>query len=82
MDVIHYTPSGKFKYIHVVIDTHSSFVYASVQIGEKAIQTMKALKMVMLVIGMPWAIETSNSPAYPSQISKDFLQNWGIPYNP
>jgi hypothetical protein len=34
MDVTHYTPFGKLKYIHVSVDTFSDFICASLQTGE------------------------------------------------
>ena len=34
MDVTHYAPFGKLKYIHVSVDTFSGFICASLQMGE------------------------------------------------
>ena len=34
MDVTHYAPFGKLKYIHVSVDTFRGFICASLQMGE------------------------------------------------
>lgn len=74
-------PFGEFKYIYVIIDTHSSFVYALAQTGEKVTQAIKALKTAMLVMDKPWVIKIDNDPAYASQTFKDFLQSSKIKYS-
>lgn len=43
MDVTHYAPFGNLRYMHVIVDTCSSFVYSIAQMGEKASQAIKAL---------------------------------------
>ena len=50
----------KLKYVHVIIGTHSAFVYALTQTGEKATQATKTLKTAILVMDVPWAIKTDN----------------------
>ena len=34
VDVTHFAPFGKLKYIHVTIDTFSGFIYAMLQTRE------------------------------------------------
>ena len=36
MDVTHYAPFGKFKYVHISIDTYSGALHASALTGESA----------------------------------------------
>ena len=38
-DVTHYAPFGKFKYVHISIDTHSGALHASALTGESAKNT-------------------------------------------
>lgn len=35
MDIIHYTPFGNLKYIHVIVDIHFTLIYAMSQAGEQ-----------------------------------------------
>ena len=39
MDVTHYAPFGKFKYVHISIDTYSGTLHASALTGESAKNT-------------------------------------------
>lgn len=88
MDIIHYTPFGNLKYIHVIVDTHFTLIYAMSQAGEQVFQAIKALKADILVMGVPWTLKTDNGPTYDSQSFRKLLQSWGIehstgiPYNP
>lgn len=43
MDAMHYAPFGNLKYVHVIVDTCSSFVYVLDLSGEKVVNAMKAL---------------------------------------
>ena len=38
-DVTHYAPFGKFKYVHISIDTYSGTLHASALTGESAKNT-------------------------------------------
>ena len=65
-----------------------SSLFAIAQSGEKTSNVIKAIKMAMLTMGVPWAIKTDNGPAYNSSSFQQFLKSWGIyhttgiPYNP
>lgn len=83
MNVTHSAPFGNLKYVHVIIDTCSSFVYALILSGEKAVTAIKALKLAMIkalksAMEVPWALKTDNGPAYASQQFNDFLVSWKI----
>lgn len=86
MDVIHYPPFEKLHYVLVIVDT-CSYAYALALAGEKASHVIKALKLAVQVMGVPWALTIDNGPAYSRQLA-DFLISWkvdpafGIPYNP
>lgn len=58
-----------------------SFAHALTLSGEKAISAIKALKLAMVVLEVPWALTTDNGPACASQQFSDFLGSHtaGIP---
>lgn len=88
MDVTHCEPFGNLQYAHVLIGTCSDFTYAFARPGELAANAIKALKSVVLIMEVPWAIKRDNGPAYTSQQFNDSVGSWkiahtiGIPYNP
>lgn len=88
MDVTHCVPFGYLQYAHVLIGTCSDFTYAFALPGEMAANAIKALKSVVLIMGVPWAIKRDNGPAYTSQQFNGSVGSWkialtiGIPYNP
>lgn len=47
-------------------------MYALALPVERASSVTKVLKLAMLVVGVSWAIETDNGPAYVSQQFSDF----------
>ncbi|XP_014112674.1 PREDICTED: endogenous retrovirus group K member 18 Pol protein-like [Pseudopodoces humilis] len=77
MDVTHVPEFGRFRYVHLSIDT-SGAVYASAHTGEKAEQVCKHLMQAFSVLGVPREIKTDNGPAYTSRRLEDFLQEWGV----
>lgn len=59
------TPSfDSLCYVHIMVDTCSFFLYAVALSGEKASHVIKALKLTMLIMGLPWAIKTEKGSAY------------------
>lgn len=88
MDVTHYAAFGNLRYVHVIVDTYSGFIYALAMSGEKASNATKMLKSAMWITGVPWALKTDNGPAYKSHVFEEFINSWkishttGIPYNP
>jgi transposase InsO family protein len=88
MDVTHYSPFGKQKYLRVTIDTYSKYIMATSLPGEKTKHTIQHRLNCFLVIGVPHEIKRDNWPAYTSHQFKDFCPKYsikhitGIPYNP
>ncbi|KFW75140.1 hypothetical protein N305_04483, partial [Manacus vitellinus] len=78
MDVTHYAPFGRFKYIHVCIDTYSHFIWATAQTGEKALQVERHLCECFAVMGKPQQIKTDNGPAYMGTRVGQFLKKWKV----
>ncbi|NWS08689.1 POK11 protein, partial [Motacilla alba] len=87
-DVTHIPCFGKFKYVHVSVDTFSGAVFASAHTGEKTADVKKHLLHAFSVLGIPKEIKTDNGPGYTSREFRSFLQEWGvshktgIPYSP
>lgn len=71
-----------------MIDTYSAFIYTVAMAGEKTSHANKAIKLVIFVMGVPWALKTDNGAAYSYQLCITFLFLWriihffGIAYNP
>ncbi|KFV43486.1 hypothetical protein N341_01046, partial [Tyto alba] len=78
MDVTHVPALGRLKYLHVTIDTHSHFVWATPQTGEKAGHVTRHLTSCFAVMGVPQQIKTDNGPTYRSEKMRKFCQLWGI----
>lgn len=74
MYVTHHAPFGNIKYVHEIMNTCLSFVYSLTLSGEKVINIIKAIRLVMLVMEIPWALNTDNGHAYASQQFNTF---WG-----
>ena len=70
-----------------MIDTYSAFIYTVAMADEKTSRVIKAMKLVILVMGFPWALKTDNGAAYSYQLCITFLFFWrishffGIAYN-
>lgn len=73
MDVTHYPAFGNLRYIHVVVDTYSTFIYTVAMAGEKTSDAIKAMKSAILVMVVPWSLKTDNEAAYSSQLFITFL---------
>lgn len=88
MDVTHYPPFGKLKYIHVSIDTCSGFLCASLQTGEATKNVITHVLSCLAYLPQPKILKTDNGPGYASSSFKQFCAQLdikhvtGIPYNP
>ena len=88
MDVTHYASFGKFKYVHISIDTYSVALHASALTGESAKNIQAHWLEAFSYVGQPQQIKTDNDPGYLAHSTQVFLQHWniqhktGIPYNP
>ncbi|KFP86544.1 hypothetical protein N311_11421, partial [Apaloderma vittatum] len=78
MDVTHIPCFGRLKYVHVTIDTHSKFLWATAQPGERTLHVIQHLLSCFAAMGTPKQIKTDNGPAYSSQRVRNFLATWGI----
>ena len=88
MDVTHIPEFGKLKYVHVIIDTFSGFIYASLQTGETTKHVISHMLTALTVLGCPQQLKTDNGPGYTSSTFAQFCKRLniqhikGIPYNP
>ena len=88
MDVTHFPELSLSSFLHVCIDTNSSFIWATPLHGEATQHVITHLLACFVVMGTPSSIKTENGPAYISRHFKQFLQCFsikhigGIPYNP
>jgi hypothetical protein len=64
MDVTHITFFPQQPYLHVVIDTHSKFIWAVPQYNENVRATIASLLQCFAVMGVPSKLKTNNGPAY------------------
>ena len=58
MDVTHYAPFGKLKYIHVSVDTYSGFICASFQMGEATKHVISHVLSCLAVTPQPKILKT------------------------
>ncbi|RMC05533.1 hypothetical protein DUI87_18729 [Hirundo rustica rustica] len=70
-DVTQVTEFGRLKYVHVMVDTFSSAMWASAHTGEKARDVIAHWRQAFAVLGIPSAVKTDNGPAYASQQALD-----------
>lgn len=88
MDVTHYPPFGRLKYVHVSIDTFSGFIFATLQPGEATKHVINHLLSALAVLPQPKILKTDNGPGYTSSSFRSFCAQLhikhvtGIPYNP
>ena len=78
MDVTHYAPFGKFKYVHISIDTYSGALHASALTGESAKNIQAHWLEASSHLGRPQQIKTDNGPGYLAHSTQVFLQRWNI----
>ncbi|NWI78642.1 POK8 protein, partial [Dryoscopus gambensis] len=77
-DVTHVPQFGRFKFVHVSVDTFSGAVFASAYRGEKASDAKKHLMHTFAVLGIPREIKTDSGPTYIARAFNEFLQKWGV----
>ena len=88
MDVTHYAPFRKLKYIHVSVDTFRGFICASLQMGEATKHVVSHVVSCLAVTPQPKILKTDNGLGYASSSFKQFCAQMGIkhttgiPYNP
>ncbi len=76
------------SFVHVNINTFSSFISATLHSREKAKDVIQHYVKTFSFMGTPPCIKTDNSPAYTSQTFQKFCSQWdiehktGVPYNP
>lgn len=78
MDGTHHPSAENLRYVHIIVDSCSSYVYALAHVREKASHVNKALKSAMLVMGLLWPLKTVNSSDYSSRQPDNFLTIWKI----
>ncbi|KFP36124.1 hypothetical protein N324_11619, partial [Chlamydotis macqueenii] len=76
-DITEYSPFGRFKYLHVSVDTCSGCIYATVEIKGNARAAIRRCA-AFATLGVPQQIKTDNGPFYKSSLFNNFLQNWGV----
>ena len=72
-DVTHYAPFGKFKYIHISIDTYSGALYASALTGESAKNIQAHWLEACGHLGRPQQVKADNGPGHLAHSSQVFL---------
>ncbi|TRZ08157.1 hypothetical protein HGM15179_018950 [Zosterops borbonicus] len=77
-DVTQVAKFGRFKYVHVTVDTFSSAMWASAHTGEKTHNVIAHWRQVFAILGIPFAVRTNNGPAYTSQKVRQLLHLWGM----
>ena len=88
MDVTHCHELSPFSFLHVHIDTNSSFISATPLRGETTQQVITHPLAYFTIMRTLNSIKTDNGPAYISRHFQQFLQSFsinhitGIPYNP
>ena len=78
MDVTHIPEFGKQKFVHVTINTFSSFLHASLQSGEAIKHCIAHCIKCFAVMGTPKTIKTDNGPGYTGKIFQLFCTQLSI----
>ena len=74
MDETHCPELSPSSFLHVCIDTNSSFIWATPLCGEATQHVITHLLACFVIMGTPSSIKTDNGPAYTSRYFKQFLQ--------
>ena len=88
MNVAHCPELSPSSFLHVSMDTNSSFIWVTPHQGEATRHVITHLLACFAIMGTPSSIKTDNGPAYISRQFKQFLQSFSIkhitsiPYNP
>ena len=73
MNVSHYPVFDNLRYVHIVGGVYSAFIDMVAMEGKKYCHAIKAMKLALLVMGMPWLLVTDSGPDYSSQQFSIFL---------
>ena len=88
MNITHCPELSSSSFLHVSIDTNSSFIGATPLRGETTRHVITHLLAYFAIMRTPNSIKTDNGPAYISEQFKQFLHSFSIkqitdiPYNP
>ena len=88
MDVTHCPELSSSSFLHVLMDTNSSFIWATPLRGETTQHVITHLLAYFAIMRTPNSIKTDNGLAYISKQFKQFLHSFSIkqitdmPYNP
>ncbi|NXI82343.1 POK7 protein, partial [Rhipidura dahli] len=77
-DVTKYPSSGRFKNIHVSVETFSGAVFASLHVGETAKHACQHFTQAFALLGIPQEVKTDMCPTYTGRTLDTFLKNWGV----
>ena len=78
MDVTHCPELSSSSFLHVSIDTNSSFIWATPLWGETTEHVITHLLAYFAIMRTPNSIKTDNGPAYISKQFKQFLHSFSI----
>ena len=87
MDVTHCSELSSSSFLHVSIDTNSSFIWVTPHRDEATRHVITHLLPYFAIMRTPNSIKTDNGPAYISKQFKQFLHSFSIkqttdtPYN-
>lgn len=76
-DVTHAPEFGHLRYVHVTIDSHSSYMFATAHTGKCSRDACKHWLSAYAAMGIPHTIKTDNGPEYTCKATQTFLQEWG-----
>ena len=78
MDVTHCPELSPSSFLHVCIDTNSSFIWATPLRGEATRYDIAHPLACFAIMGTPNSVKTDNGPAYTSRQFKQFLQSFSF----
>ena len=78
MDETHCPELSPSSFLHVCIDTNSSFIWATPLCGEATQHVITHLLACFAIIKTSSSIKTDNDPSYTSSYFKQFLQSFSI----
>ena len=78
MDITHCPELSSSSFLHVSINTNSSFIWATLPRGETTRDVITHLLAYFAIMKIPNSIKTDNGPAYISKQFKQFLHSFSI----
>ena len=78
MDVTHGPELSSSSFLYVLIDTHSSFIWATLLRGETTQHVTTHLLAYFAIMTTPKSVKTDNGPACISKQFKQFLHSFSI----